>query len=27
VIEGAGHLGPFTHGDVVGWAILSLLVS
>lgn len=27
VIEGAGHLGPFTHGDVVGRAILSLLVS
>lgn len=27
VIEGAGHLGPFTHGDVVGRAILSHLVS
>ncbi|NUO54934.1 MAG: alpha/beta hydrolase [Polyangiaceae bacterium] len=27
VIEGAGHLGPFTHGDAVGRAILSLLVS
>jgi pimeloyl-ACP methyl ester carboxylesterase len=27
VIEGAGHLGPFTHGDVVGRAILSLLDS